>query len=252
METVHAKEESKRLRAQLTELRDKLNDLEARVRSWPWNDLDLNLTCTATIALSVCISSRPIVVVVLYFFNKTLTSGKQHAWTYGIRKYNGGLKLKNKRIKIDKISYTELSVNNCSRVECAANSRAGAASSWEGRTWARAGRREHGTQGGGGQTACRDGGDTEGTAGHHGHQARTRAGDRRLPQTARGRGKPVSLLLYTRQVVSAGLFLVSLLFQEPGYSLITHCKLQTHIYNNPITNYNKNLEVHKTTSNSVF
>jgi len=33
METVHAKEESKRLRAQLTELRDKLNDLEARVRS---------------------------------------------------------------------------------------------------------------------------------------------------------------------------------------------------------------------------
>lgn len=31
METVHAKEESKRLRAQLTELRDKLNDLEARV-----------------------------------------------------------------------------------------------------------------------------------------------------------------------------------------------------------------------------
>jgi len=32
MEMVHAKEESKRLRAQLTELRDKLNDLEARVR----------------------------------------------------------------------------------------------------------------------------------------------------------------------------------------------------------------------------
>ena len=39
METVHAKEESKRLRLQLTELRDKLNDLEARVR-WPWNVLD--------------------------------------------------------------------------------------------------------------------------------------------------------------------------------------------------------------------
>ena len=31
METVHAKEESKRLRTQLTELRDKFNDLEARV-----------------------------------------------------------------------------------------------------------------------------------------------------------------------------------------------------------------------------
>jgi len=34
METVHAKEESKRLRSQLTELRDKLNDLEARVSCW--------------------------------------------------------------------------------------------------------------------------------------------------------------------------------------------------------------------------
>lgn len=31
METVHAKEESKRLRAQLTEIRDKLSELEARV-----------------------------------------------------------------------------------------------------------------------------------------------------------------------------------------------------------------------------
>ena len=39
METVHAKEESKRLRSQLTDLRDKLNDLEARVR-WPSDDID--------------------------------------------------------------------------------------------------------------------------------------------------------------------------------------------------------------------
>jgi len=41
METVHAKEEAKRLRLQLTELRDKLNDLEARVRS---SDLEITLT----------------------------------------------------------------------------------------------------------------------------------------------------------------------------------------------------------------
>jgi len=40
METVHAKEEAKRLRTQLTELRDKLNDLEARVRS---SDLEITL-----------------------------------------------------------------------------------------------------------------------------------------------------------------------------------------------------------------
>jgi len=39
METVHAKEEAKRLRSQLTELRDKLNDLEARVSWRPWNNL---------------------------------------------------------------------------------------------------------------------------------------------------------------------------------------------------------------------
>lgn len=31
METVHAKEETKRLRSQLTEIRDKLSELEARV-----------------------------------------------------------------------------------------------------------------------------------------------------------------------------------------------------------------------------
>ena len=33
MESEHAKEETKRLRTQMTELRDKMNDLEARVRS---------------------------------------------------------------------------------------------------------------------------------------------------------------------------------------------------------------------------
>lgn len=35
METVHSKEESKRLRTQLTEIRDKLSELEARVSNLP-------------------------------------------------------------------------------------------------------------------------------------------------------------------------------------------------------------------------
>jgi len=69
METVHAKEEAKRLRSQLTELRDKLNELEARVRS----SLDLadfvthvrQLCCklvlflAASVRLSVCVCVCP-------------------------------------------------------------------------------------------------------------------------------------------------------------------------------------------------
>jgi hypothetical protein len=83
METVHAKEESKRLRQQLTDLRSKLGDLEARVSavtltSMINNRIDLNrfekeIRCPACLTLNVFVFTT----IVICFMRRTRCSRRR-------------------------------------------------------------------------------------------------------------------------------------------------------------------------------